>query len=123
MLRRPPRSTRTDTRFPYTTLFRSRFSAGRRLKALDPLLPGRRVVLCLLLVGLVVQQGLHGLAVLLGQPIGKARYGRQSGKGFQARQLAQEFVDDAPEQEVAAADRSEEPPVGKEWVSKGRARG
>src|SRR3546814_5667921 len=24
MLRRPPRSTRTDTRFPYTTLFRSR---------------------------------------------------------------------------------------------------
>src|SRR3546814_12482663 len=25
MLRRPPRSTRTDTLFPYTTLFRSRF--------------------------------------------------------------------------------------------------
>src|SRR3546814_633164 len=34
MIRRPPRSTRTDTRFPYTTLFRSerarRRSAGRR---------------------------------------------------------------------------------------------
>src|SRR3546814_20340667 len=32
MIRRPPRSTRTDTRFPYTTLFRSRWSpagAGR----------------------------------------------------------------------------------------------
>src|SRR3546814_15187507 len=27
MLRRPPRSTRTDTPFPYTTLFRSRFSS------------------------------------------------------------------------------------------------
>src|SRR3546814_17982427 len=27
MLRRPPRSTRTDTLFPYTTLFRSRFQA------------------------------------------------------------------------------------------------
>src|SRR3546814_5453382 len=27
MLRRPPRSTRTDTRFPYTTLFRSRHRA------------------------------------------------------------------------------------------------
>src|SRR3546814_15230359 len=26
MLRRPPRSTRTDTLFPYTTLFRSEFS-------------------------------------------------------------------------------------------------
>src|SRR3546814_10723075 len=30
MLRRPPRSTRTYTRFPYTTLFRSRPAAGRR---------------------------------------------------------------------------------------------
>src|SRR3546814_5576517 len=30
MIRRPPRSTRTDTLFPYTTLFRSRSRAGRR---------------------------------------------------------------------------------------------
>src|SRR3546814_7027224 len=28
MIRRPPRSTRTDTLFPYTTLFRSRLEAG-----------------------------------------------------------------------------------------------
>src|SRR3546814_7645628 len=28
MIRRPPRATRTDTRFPYTTLFRSRHRAG-----------------------------------------------------------------------------------------------
>src|SRR3546814_6071747 len=28
MIRRPPRSTRTDTLFPYTTLFRSPFYAG-----------------------------------------------------------------------------------------------
>src|SRR3546814_9628124 len=28
MIRRPPRSTRTDTLFPYTTLFRSRGSAA-----------------------------------------------------------------------------------------------
>src|SRR3546814_16798997 len=27
MIRRPPRSTRTDTLFPYTTLFRSRFAS------------------------------------------------------------------------------------------------
>src|SRR3546814_2466723 len=27
MIRRPPRSTRTDTHFPYTTLFRSKLSA------------------------------------------------------------------------------------------------
>src|SRR3546814_2197748 len=29
MIRRPPRSTRTDTLFPYTTLFRSRRGRGR----------------------------------------------------------------------------------------------
>src|SRR3546814_12790457 len=28
MIRRPPRSTRTDTLFPYTTLFRSEVGAG-----------------------------------------------------------------------------------------------
>src|SRR3546814_6582118 len=28
MIRRPPRSTRTDTLFPYTTLFRSRLEPG-----------------------------------------------------------------------------------------------
>src|SRR3546814_20189736 len=35
MIRRPPRSTRTDTLFPYTTLFRS------RTRALDRLAPQR----------------------------------------------------------------------------------
>src|SRR3546814_2067592 len=30
MIRRPPRSTRTDTLFPYTTLFRSRRTVLRR---------------------------------------------------------------------------------------------
>src|SRR3546814_15946351 len=33
MIRRPPRSTRTDTLFPYTTLFRSRRYARARAKA------------------------------------------------------------------------------------------
>src|SRR3546814_3636162 len=31
MIRRPPRSTRTDTLFPYTTLFRSSPGAARRM--------------------------------------------------------------------------------------------
>src|SRR3546814_7603517 len=38
MIRRPPRSTRTDTLFPYTTLFRS---AGGDLRHADP--PPRQV--------------------------------------------------------------------------------
>src|SRR3546814_15425312 len=33
MLRRPPRSTRTDTLFPYTTLFRSKVRLGDALVA------------------------------------------------------------------------------------------
>src|SRR3546814_10462499 len=32
MIRRPPRSTRTDTLFPYTTLFRSEIDRQQRLK-------------------------------------------------------------------------------------------
>src|SRR3546814_2405086 len=35
MIRRPPRSTRTDTLFPYTTLFRSHASSVRRLIGID----------------------------------------------------------------------------------------
>src|SRR3546814_9467236 len=41
MIRRPPRSTRTDTLFPYTTLFRSRSSGP---------LPGRHRPCCILAI-------------------------------------------------------------------------
>src|SRR3546814_10089702 len=37
MIRRPPRSTRTDTLFPYTTLFRSALPGDRRHRRLPPL--------------------------------------------------------------------------------------
>src|SRR3546814_11690408 len=33
MIRRPPRSTRTDTLFPYTTLFRSRHTPNQQKRA------------------------------------------------------------------------------------------
>src|SRR3546814_14634004 len=39
MRRRPPRSTRTDTRFPYTTLCRSEPSGVRRPRPSDPVPP------------------------------------------------------------------------------------
>src|SRR3546814_4728968 len=38
MIRRPPRSTRTDTLFPYTTLFRSHHRVGGALDVVEPLL-------------------------------------------------------------------------------------
>src|SRR3546814_2250854 len=37
MIRRPPRSTRTDTLFPYTTLFRSGFELEAQAKIADGL--------------------------------------------------------------------------------------
>src|SRR3546814_15662890 len=40
MLRRPPRSTRTDTRFPYTTLFRSLFRIDSDHATLDSIRGG-----------------------------------------------------------------------------------
>src|SRR3546814_7512810 len=45
MIRRPPRSTRTDTLFPYTTLFRSRMGEQQRDRAcfvdVFPFVPGQ----------------------------------------------------------------------------------
>src|SRR3546814_18993221 len=40
MIRRPPRSTRTDTLFPYTTLFRSREDRFQGVGKVDALLRG-----------------------------------------------------------------------------------
>src|SRR3546814_5964934 len=42
MIRRPPRSTRTDTLFPYTTLFRSRLGAHIALEQHEQEIAGRR---------------------------------------------------------------------------------
>src|SRR3546814_8297875 len=42
MIRRPPRSTRTDTLFPYTTLFRSQAEQHRRHPERQGDLPRRR---------------------------------------------------------------------------------
>src|SRR3546814_14159018 len=43
MIRRPPRSTRTDTLFPYTTLFRSCAITAAELEALE-FAPGHREI-------------------------------------------------------------------------------
>src|SRR3546814_12227099 len=48
MIRRPPRSTRTDTLFPYTTLFRSA-AALKKVKRGTGLIVGCLLQLCLLL--------------------------------------------------------------------------
>src|SRR3546814_14018179 len=59
MIRRPPRSTRTDTLFPYTTLFRSITSAGRI------------VVRAFRLARNELQNGLYEIAALEGPAVGR----------------------------------------------------
>src|SRR3546814_8827573 len=69
MIRRPPRSTRTDTLFPYTTLFRSRFAAGRIL-CLEPDRGAERegaAQLVAVEIDLVVARGLDFLIFAPGQ--------------------------------------------------------
>src|SRR3546814_17588077 len=59
MIRRPPRSTRTDTLFPYTTLFRS---AGlRQLVEIDGVVAGMRQVA--FEIGDGIAQPLAGLGI------------------------------------------------------------
>src|SRR3546814_14007277 len=99
MIRRPPRSTRTDTLFPYTTLFRSACGAGSRDgAAVDA--PGE-----------FDRRGVHIVApreILAEQILAVIGLRRQ-----------------APEVAAGALDheRSEESRVGKECVSTCRSRG
>src|SRR3546814_5987754 len=70
MIRLPPRSTRTDTLFPYTTLFRSLLDCLARCHLLRGLLhrrllrslAGRGLLRRLLRAGLLRRGLLHGLA-------------------------------------------------------------
>src|SRR3546814_14806394 len=61
MIRRPPRSTRTDTRFPYTTLFRSlwRATADTQCSILRNAGGRRRAPRARVVAALVLQRGRH----------------------------------------------------------------
>src|SRR3546814_17137672 len=50
MIRRPPRSTRTDTLFPYTTLFRSREGRPKSVRHMMPMIAGavEQIAACIL---------------------------------------------------------------------------
>src|SRR3546814_13694843 len=116
MTRRPPRSTRTDTLFPYTTLFRS-LDHRRDIRA--DLLGDQPVIL-----GVVhimedlgrAQQRLGGDA----PPVeaDAAQILTLDDRGLQAELRRADRRDIA-----AGARRSEERRVGKECVSTGRSRG
>src|SRR3546814_11178099 len=106
MIRRPPRSTRTDTLFPYTTLFRSFVGEGR----IDMDVAGRAGATAAAkrkqLVEAVVADHLHQREAVLGlQSVGGP--------------LA---IDHGQTWHVKDSIRSEERRVGKECVSTCRSR-
>src|SRR3546814_16191763 len=112
MIRRPPRSTRTDTLFPYTTLFRSPGDRTHRRPAAAAAAARQAAPLCL------PRHGAAGDREAAGRPQGL----RPAGRGLRAR------LDRGDGEEVPAPrphllhGRSEERRVGKECVSKCRSR-
>src|SRR3546814_16754953 len=103
MIRRPPRSTRTDTLFPYTTLFRSHPEAARGASLVGRPSPHRR-----------------GLPLLLGRRRHqRGALSRRPGSSPAARRRAADLRGD---RRADGALRSEERRVGKECVSTWRSR-
>src|SRR3546814_14485624 len=66
MIRRPPRSTRTDTLFPYTTLFRSGGKAGKKATQRNAQLRSRSgVAACYVGPGFVTKIGIFCTDIFL----------------------------------------------------------
>src|SRR3546814_11900757 len=111
MIRRPPRSTRTDTRFPYTTLFRSAHLGAMKRKPLafdKPLKAKVRHHRC---------DDAAALELTRTRPVA----GEQRHQLVAVHHLAF-FVDHDQPVRVAIQRRSEERRVGNECVSTCRAR-
>src|SRR3546814_11573510 len=111
MIRRPPRSTRTDTLFPYTTLFRSAcLLAGVAIAA-----------------PLVNAEGANAQQVAASSEQANPVSAETNGDIIVTARRRDEKIQDVPiaisaVSGEAMANRSEERRVGKEWVSKGRSR-
>src|SRR3546814_12723383 len=122
MLRRPPRSTRTDTLFPYTTLFRSSYSTeqdlrnayGERLALLDDTLKASLMGEDNLRRSLVTLLGQANNLELAGKTVPPALLGKlqrqQADLLRQQRILAEQRVERArPTREPAHADETHRP--------------
>src|SRR3546814_12821629 len=106
MIRRPPRSTRTDTLFPYTTLFRSGGFGERQRRVGHELALRRRQKLVHAVAELVGERHhVARLAVIVEQEVGMRARHRRMGEG--PRRLAWPWrrIDPACVEERAAEDR------------------
>src|SRR3546814_15480962 len=113
MIRRPPRSTRTDTLFPYTTLFRSDNGVAEQVVA--GVAEGCRIAGCALIGGETAEMP------------GMYPDGEYDLAGFSVGAVERDDVLTADRVRsgdviLGLASRSEERGVGKECVSTGRAR-
>src|SRR3546814_16004898 len=121
MRRRPPRSTRTDTLFPYTTLFRSSLwrgdaGAARPKKIAVPVGQGRDLMVS-------IQQGLRAdgyevSMVKLCRWFGVARRSVYYGPTKPPPKGRPELAE--PIKAMIDEKKSDESSVGKEWVGSGR---
>src|SRR3546814_13991274 len=103
MIRRPPRSTRTDTLFPYTTLFRSAW------------LPA-------VIIHLLVRARYESQRVSLLRAEIDNVHNRFLHRSGPMPEMAGKCVTDATDQLLGGCPRSEERRVGKECVSTCRSR-
>src|SRR3546814_13640962 len=111
MIRRPPRSTRTDTLFPYTTLFRSELTGHDIFSSLLALGHGRETIQGLAPALLHAGEGIRGEVPHLRH----ARFHIQAGA---ARPIREDYGGEAFEARLAAVvARSEARRVGKGCVS------
>src|SRR3546814_14674905 len=115
MIRRPPRSTRTDTLFPYTTFFRSMGQGSRRFMRCDRLWTDARLA-TMAGDGLGIVE--HGVIAADGGAIFYA------GPAADAPAFAADTVTRCDGRWITPGliDRSEERRVGKECVSTCRSR-
>src|SRR3546814_13143475 len=114
MLRRPPRSTRTDPLFPYTTLFRSRL-AQRRAETADE-------------ARLVVVDDVEHVALKIGLHLDAEHFDKTWCAVGEQRARHRAFAVAAvhrntDERVIIALARSEERRVGKGWCRRCRLRG
>src|SRR3546814_16241027 len=126
MLRRPPRSTRTGTLFPYTTLFRSGGKVeivqtpglpiyisglGSKREITDVVIRDQRYTIAFLVV---VGKALR--VVIIGEQLANVTDGLRNGRS------ERNDTQVGPDPRAIFNERSEERRVGKEGVSTGRSR-
>src|SRR3546814_16370774 len=126
MIRRPPRSTRTDTLFPYTTLFRSLLRGQGGARRMSVVFLAAEVERLALFPAFAAPRRLAGALAVLGHrlaglagPAGAQRIGIDRGVAVALLDAATGPGGD----DAGTQDRSGEGRVGQEWVRACSARG